>query len=192
MQEAQGDVEGRAAPHLQAVEVVQPVRDEVRDRQHVVGAHARGEQRLMRIAEGCVGSSSRFCSRVHFGEPLGAELLEELSRARAAARTRRARESARGRMSVGLRFARHFLVPVDDHLAEIVEQLRRAVLARRELEELRRVVEESRGGLARLEGRVVDDVLEKRDVGLHAANAELAQRAIHALARFLESSGPRR
>jgi hypothetical protein len=55
VQEAHGHVESGAAPHLQAVEIVQPVRHEVGDAQHVVGAHARGQQGLVRVAEGGVG-----------------------------------------------------------------------------------------------------------------------------------------
>ena len=35
---------------------------------------------------------------------------------------------------------------------------------------------------------VEDDVLEERDVRLHAADAELAQRAVHALQRDVEAS----
>ena len=45
---------------------------------------------------------------------------------------------------------------------------------------------------ARLERRVVDHVLEERNVGLHAADAELAQGAVHALAGFREVSAPAR
>ena len=40
--------------------------------------------------------------------------------------------------------------------------------------------------------RMVDDVFEERNVGLHAADAELAQRAVHALAGHVESRGPTR
>ena len=36
VQKPQSDIESRAAPHLQAVKIGQPVRDEIRDRQHVV------------------------------------------------------------------------------------------------------------------------------------------------------------
>ena len=43
-----------------------------------------------------------------------------------------------------------------------------------------------------LEQRVIDHVLEERDIGLDAANAKLAQRAIHALAGLVEFAAPRR
>ena len=63
VQEAHGDVEGGAAPHFQAEEVVQPVRDEVGDGQHVVGADARGQQRLVGVAERGVGDQQALLLR---------------------------------------------------------------------------------------------------------------------------------
>ena len=45
--------------------------------------------------------------------------------------------------------------------------------------------------LAGAEGFVGDDVFEERDVGLHAADAELAQRAVHALAGHREVAAHR-
>jgi hypothetical protein len=52
-QEAQAGVERRPAPHFE-----RPIADGVqllRDRQHVLGAHTCGEQRLMPVAKGDVG-----------------------------------------------------------------------------------------------------------------------------------------
>ena len=46
--------------------------------------------------------------------------------------------------------------------------------------------------VAGLEIGVVDDVFEKRNVGLDAAHAELAQRAVHALAGLCELAAPGR
>ena len=61
-----------------------------------------------------------------------------------------------------------------------------------EAEQLRRVVDERRRRLAGLEGRVADEVQQERDVGLDAADAELAQRAVGALRRFFERRAPGR
>ena len=47
-------------------------------------------------------------------------------------------------------------------------------------------VDEFGVGVAGAEGLVLDDVLEEGDVGLHAADAELAEGAVHALAGGLE------
>ena len=65
-----------------------------------------------------------------------------------------------------------------------------AVLARREVEELRRLVDERRGDVAGAEIRVVDDVFEERNVRLDAADAEFAQRAVGAVAGVVELARP--
>mmetsp|Transcript_25141 Transcript_25141/g.42062 ORF Transcript_25141/g.42062 Transcript_25141/m.42062 type:complete len:238 (-) Transcript_25141:1913-2626(-) len=54
VQEAHGHVEGGPAPHLQREALVQRVRGVVRDTQHVRGAHARGQQGLVRVTPGGV------------------------------------------------------------------------------------------------------------------------------------------
>ena len=72
VQEAHGDVERRAAPHFQAEQIVQAVGHEVGDGQHVVGADARGQQRLVGVAEGGVGEEQALLRRDPFGEAFGA------------------------------------------------------------------------------------------------------------------------
>ena len=81
-------------------------------------------------------------------------------------------------------------VAVDDDVAEEIQQLGRAVAARLELEQLGRGVDERRGRLAGAEFVVVNDVFQERDVRLHAADAELAQRAVHAVQRHVEGRAP--
>ena len=191
VQETHGHVEGRAAPHFQAEQVVQPVRDEVRDGQHVVGADTRGQQRLVRVAEGGVGDQQALLPAGPFGEVLGAQPLQNLARAirrrgGVVARHRRRPDAARRKLTPDGRIA------VDDDVAEIGQQLGGAVAARRELEQLGRLVQPARGHVPRLEYRMVDDVFEERDVGLHAADAELAQaRSMRwqALAEFAAPGG---
>ena len=78
----------------------------------------------------------------------------------------------------------HFGIAVQDHVAEIREQLGGAVAAASETKQLRRFIEEGGGDFAGAETRMVDHIFEKRNVGLDAANAEFAQGAVHALARF--------
>ena len=138
-------------------------------------------------------SSSRFCLRDPLGELLRARAHRAAAACPAAAASAdRAAAPARRRMRVGLGLPVDFRIAVDDDVAEVGEQLGRAVAARRELEQLRRLVDERRGDVARQERRVGDHVLEERDVRLHAADAELAQRAVHALAGVLGTRGPRR
>src|SRR5690606_22861061 len=77
-------------------------------------------------------------------------------------------------------------VAVDDDLAEEVQQLGGAVAAGLELEQLRRRVDQRGRGLAGAELRVGDDVFEERDVRLHAADPEFAERPAGAVERAVE------
>jgi hypothetical protein len=81
-------------------------------------------------------------------------------------------------------------VAVDDDLAQVAEDARGAVAPRREAEQRGRFLEPARGHAAGLEIGVVDHVFEKRNVGLDAAHAELAQAAVHALAGVGEFAAP--
>ena len=120
-------VERRAAPHFQAEEIRQPVRHGVGDRQHVVGAHARRQQRLVRVAERGVGDQQPLFFPRPLGEFLRAQLLQQLPRAWR-------RRSDRGVCGIARGFAHfralaslHFRIAIDDHVAQIREQLGGAV-----------------------------------------------------------------
>ena len=109
---------------------------------------------------------------------LGPAALEDLARA-----LRRALGPGRARGPQIVRRPRAALrlgVPVHGHLADVAQELRRPVLARLEIEELGRRVDEARRVLVRAEGRVAQQVLDEGDVGRHAPDAELAQRPVHA------------
>src|SRR6266571_2924105 len=69
---------------------------------------------------------------------------------------------------------------VDDHVGDIRQHARRTVLALRQLEQLRRLVNEARRTLTAEKIEVVDQVDEKGNVRLDAADAELLQTALHA------------
>jgi hypothetical protein len=84
----------------------------------------------------------------------------------------------------------HLRVPVHCDFAQISKDLGSAILPGSEGKELRMLFDEAGGGVRSLEYGVVDDVFQKGDVGLHAPNAELAQRTIHALAGLLEVAAP--
>ena len=75
-------------------------------------------------------------------------------------------------------------------VAEEGEQLGGAVAARVEVEQFRRGVNQRGGRRAGAEDGVVDDVFEEGNVGLDAADAEFAQRAVHALQGDVEIAGP--
>ena len=95
VQEAHGDVEGGAAPHFQAEQIVQPVRHEVGDGQHVVGAHARGQQRLVGVAEGGVGEQQPLLAGASTRRSLRARARGAVGACRRGRRTDRAAAPAR-------------------------------------------------------------------------------------------------
>ena len=158
-QEAQRDVEGGAAPVLERVAAVQRVRRRGRDGQDVLGADARREQRLVRVAPRGVGEQQPLVLAHRLGKGRGAALLEHLLEA---ARRRRlvldGQQRRHARRVTAARGALH-RAAVDDDLAQVVEELLAAVLDHRKVEELgasswmNEVVavpgEESRGAAAR-------------------------------------------
>ena len=168
-------------PHLEAEKLRRAACHGVGDQPHAVGADARGEQRLVGVAECRVGEQRAFL----FARPLREFLRSQFEQALARARRRgdapvEGRERGRleqrcGLVALGLRVA------VDRHVGEEMHQFRGAVPARLELEQGRRRVDERGCGVPRAEHGMRDHVLEERHVCLHAADAELAQRAVHAL-----------
>ena len=130
VQEAHRGVEGRAAPHFQAEQFRRAPRHRVGHGQHVIGAHARGEQRLMRVAEGGVGDQQPLLFQRPFREFFRAQFQQQLARARrrrllvVVGRRRRRRQRRPRRVTFGLRIA------VDDDVAEERQQLGGAVAAR--------------------------------------------------------------
>ena len=77
-------------------------------------------------------------------------------------------------------------VAIDDYIAQKGQELGGAVLAQLEIEQLRRGVNQRRCRRALAERGVVDHVFQERNIRLHPANAELPQRAVHALQRHVK------
>src|SRR5882762_5488331 len=96
------------------------------------------------------------------------------------------RRQRRGADILRLALALYLWIAVDDHFAQVRQQPGRTVPPRRKTEQGRVLIEKPRGDLATLKVRVIDDILEKRNVRLHAADAEFPQGAIHALAGVRE------
>jgi hypothetical protein len=83
-----------------------------------------------------------------------------------------------------------FRVAVDGDVGDPAEQLGGAVLALAEVEQRRRLVDEAGGVVVGDEARVAHQVVQEGQVGGHAADAELHQRAVHAADRLLGGLGP--
>jgi tRNA-dihydrouridine synthase len=79
---------------------------------------------------------------------------------------------------------------VDRHVGDVVEQLGRPVAPFDLGEKLGRGVDETgRIGIV-AKARMGDDRLQEGEIGRHAANAEFAQRPVHARDRLLRRRGP--
>ena len=132
VQKAHGGVEGRAAPHFQAEQIRQAMRDGGGGGEQVVRAHARGQQRLVRVAKSGVGDQQALFAARPFGETLRGPSFCRSWRvpSGAARRPGQCGITARLEHSQGL-LTFHFGIAVEDHVAQIGEQLRGAVAAAR-------------------------------------------------------------
>eukprot|EP00964_Phaeocystis_antarctica_P038764 scaffold22166_cov58-Phaeocystis_antarctica.AAC.1 len=159
-QEAQRHVEGRAAPVLEGVAAVQRVRAVYgavasrsvcipvrRDGEQVARAHARGEQRLVRVAPGGVGEQEPLVLADRLGEGCGPTCLEHLLEPRGRRALRHLGQHDRHTRRDGAGGALHGAA-VDDQLTQVVEELLAAVLDDGKVEELGRVADEGGGRLA--------------------------------------------
>ena len=137
----------------------------------------------MRIAEGGVGEKQALLFARPLGEFLGSEFEQKLACSRRRRLFAVIGGTPRGLERRGNAVALSLRVAVHNHIGEEGKQARGAVAAGLELEERRRGVDERGRRLARGEFRIEDDIFEERNVCLHAANAEFAERAEHSLER---------
>ena len=185
-QETHGCVKRRPAPHLEAEQARCATRDGVGGVEHILRAHARGEQALVRVAQSRVGHQQAFFLARPSGEFLRPFLQQKLSCARrgflitVVDRLRDRRKRLLHLKALGLWIAVHH------HIANVFEQPVRTIAARTKGEELRRGVDQCRARLPGAKGLVLDDVFDERNVRLHAANPEFLQRAVHAIERHRE------
>ena len=153
-QEAHGHVERGAAPAFHGEQLRQHVRVVRRDGGHVGLAHARGQQRLVRVAHGRVGDQHALLRQHPLRETFGAELVELLLRARRRRLGHIHLGQARQHHALRLEAPFHFRIAVDDDLADEREDARGTVALLFPLEELGRLVDELGGvfGGARTSG----------------------------------------
>eukprot|EP00968_Pinguiococcus_pyrenoidosus_P004452 scaffold300_cov258-Pinguiococcus_pyrenoidosus.AAC.31 len=178
VQEAHADVEGRAAPALKAVRLVERICGRGGDGQQIFGAHAGCQQGLVSIAPGGVRDQRRLRVPNGLGKGLGALLVEDLLQADRGVARRRDRGDdgvhQAGRRSGGTERVRR---PVDDHVCDEAKELLSPVLAPQRLHEARILRDEARGHILVAELGVLEHVEHEADVGGHAANPELAKGA---------------
>ena len=181
VEETHRRVERGPAPHLQRKQVGGAAGERIRAGQHVMGADTGGHERLMGVAESRVGDEQALLGDRPLGEFLRAELKEQLARAIGRVQLEIAGGHDRRNERLGGTIALGVGIAVDDDVADEVEELGGAIVTGLEAEELGRSVDQRGRGLPRAEDRVGDDVLEEGNIGLHAADAEFAQHAAHAL-----------
>mmetsp|Transcript_10221 Transcript_10221/g.30179 ORF Transcript_10221/g.30179 Transcript_10221/m.30179 type:complete len:842 (-) Transcript_10221:1449-3974(-) len=205
-EEAHGHVEGGAAPHLQGEGVAQRRVRGGRAGEQVVGAHASGEQRLVRVAPRRVREQHALVRAHRLGEALGALAEEHLAPAVGCglgargrlAHHRRLHLLDAGRDARGRAEALGLTVHGDGgHV--ICEEVHLVGRAHRGARGLRgpahaRALQEQRAAhldVARVhpaghEDLVRHDREQKVEVGAHAVDGELREGAAHARARRLE------
>ena len=173
LQKAVGNVEGRPAPAFHREKLRQVVGVGRRRIDHVDGTHARCQQRLVPVAHGCVGHQKLLLRQHPVGNRLRTLFLQQVAHP--------VRRSILSQFRCTRHFQRTFLaafmphrgqwlalrlgMPVDGDIGDIGEDLRRPVAPFPELEEFgRRVDELRRIGIVE-KGRMLEQVLDKGDVG---------------------------
>ena len=150
-----------------------------RNAQQVGGAHPGGEQALVRVPHGGVGEQDALLRLDPGGQSRRALLLEDLPRPGWGGPGGKVRDARGGELH---RAPPHLAgdggVSVDDDVRQVVEELGGPVAPRRELEQRGRLVDEAGVRLAVEEDFRLQDVFQEVEVGLHAADAELAQRPL--------------
>ena len=185
-------VEGRAPPHLEREQPRGHPGVGIGDRKHVEGAHPGGEERLMRVAHRRVGHQQPLVIADPGGKLFRAELLKPCLRSRRWRREPVKLGDRCGGAPGRCRPPLYERIPVDDRVGEIFEEPGGPVAADGEVKQRRRVVDEARRATAGEELGVGDEIDQKRDVRLHATDAELLQAAFDVAGRLVERQSPRR
>ena len=186
LEEAQGHVERGATPAFQREQLAQLLRVKRRDRQHVGRAHARGKKRLVRIAHRGVGEQHLGLFQHPLGKALGPQFAQPVAcagRYRGSAVRSGQNRPWQGQCWQGPAF--HFRVAVHAYVGQIAQQAGGAVAPFDGADQVRVFVDETGGQISVGEGRMGDEVFKKLQVRGHAADAEFAQGALHAVDRFL-------
>ena len=94
--------------------------------------------------------------------------------------------------ALGTKAPSNLRVAVDQHVTDEGKNARRAITAGGERKQRRRFIDETRGVVPGGEPRIADKLFQENKIGLHAADAELAQRAVHTARCFFGRGRPGR
>ncbi len=151
------------------------------DAVEVKGTDARGHERLVGVAHGGVGQQQTLLLEGPLRKPLGPLLLENVF---GAARMRLPVGDVRHLRLTQIAELQRFLlgdagIAVNHRVPDELKDLVGPVALLGKFKQLWVVVDIGGVALAGEERRVIDDVFEKADIGLHPADAELLQRPVH-------------
>ena len=177
--EAHGGVEGGPAPALQAEELGRVPCERVGRGDHVVGAHPRREQRLVRVAQGRVGDQEPALGRGPLRELLRPELAELVAASPGEGPPGSGERRNGRRRDLPGDPALHLGIAVDGDVAQERKQLGRPVLSLLEAEQPGGGVDEAGRRRPIDEGGVGHDILKEGDVGPDSAHPEFRERPPH-------------
>ena len=177
VQEPVGHVESGAAPALKGEQLRQFAGSVFDDPQHVRRAQTGGEQGLVGVTEGGIRQQHFLLLLYPLSQSFRPSGVQDLFRA-GGQFTRKRLGHIHGRK---FRFGYHAHVGVAVHrnIPNIMQQFGTTVPAFREMEQLRRLIQEISGIGAVDKMRMLQQVFQKCDVGLHAADTEFLQAAQH-------------
>ena len=171
LQESVCDIKCRPAPAFDAEQLREVGGIGRRNTDHVDRAHAGCQQRLVTITHRRIGEKQPLLGQHPVRNSLWAFCQQQITRTG----LRRALELRHGQCAAsdaGLRPARRFRMAVHRDIGDIGQDLGCPVTALLELEEFRRCVDELGGAAVLEEARVLQQVLDKGNVGSHAAHAK--------------------
>ena len=150
-----------------------------------MGSDSGGQQRLMSIAECCVGDQGSLVPSNSFGKPFRTLSSEDILEAKRRSRQRCFRWSYSNFSRRNVRDQRSGGT-IDNYLAQIVEKFAGTVLCGLEVKQLRILINKSCADDFIDELGMIEDVEDERDVCLNATDSELSQRSSQLTAGILK------
>ena len=170
MQEAECHIKRRTAPHFQREAICQNIRRAVCTFDHIAGTHSCGQQRLVRIAHRRIRNQQLFLIQHPIAERLRALLVQQLLEAR----LRIAASFRKSRFLIQLRV---LIRPIDFNTADVFQNTGRTVSGTDDVKQLRCIINKFRMALTGQKRWMAQNIRDKRNIGLDAADAHFIDRA---------------